>query len=196
MNEWIIARKGAMMGWTSYHVDGKINRKNECGRVYNGETEKYIWKVLKSAMIGSTYYAAVKKTDKGTGESKVFAGVCLTAVDNSDWYNFSYKDMDESVGPFESKCPNSILDLLTETEYEYANEWRERCRTYNAKPKLGKLPIGTVIEFALNGKTYRATKQHPAYQFKTPFWLTEDGRYIKKKQIPEDFKVIKEVITK
>ena len=181
------------MGWTSYHIDGKINRKAECDNLYNCETDKYIWKVLKSVIVGSTYYAAVEKTDKDTGKSKIFAGVCLTSVDNSDWHNFSYKDMDESVGPFESKCPNSILNLLTETKYEYANEWRERCRKYNAKPKFGKLPIGTVIEFELNGKMYQATKHRPAYQFKTPFWMMENGNYIKKKQIPEDFKVIKEV---
>lgn len=178
------------MGWTSYHIDGRINRKTECDNLYNCETDNFVYKVLKSTMVGRTYYAAVEKTNKDTGESKVFAGVCLTSVDNSDWHNFSYKDMDESVGPCESKCPNSILDLLTETKSEWANEWRERCRKYNAKPKLGKLPIGSVIEFKINGMTYQARKHHPAYQFKTPFWITVDGYYIKKKQIPEDFKVL------
>lgn len=173
------------MGWTSYDVYGKIDRKHECDKVYSGETDKYIWKVLKSVMVGSTYYAAVEKTDKLTGKSKVFAGVCLTQVDKNEFY---YKDMDESMGP-EAKCPNSILKLLTEPEFESSREWRERCRAYNARPNPGKLPVGSVIEFELNGQTYRATKCAPAYQFKTPWWST-GSRYVKKNQIPENFRVI------
>lgn len=178
------------MGWTSYPIYGKLDRKSECDKVYSGETEKTIWKVLKSAMVGSTYYAAVEKTDKETGKSKVFAGVCLTQVHDGEFY---YKDMDESMGPGVFKCPNSILDLLTEPEYEYGKEWRERCRAYNALPKPGKLPIGAVIEFTTrDGKTIRATKHGPAFQFKTPFWMLDNGYYIKKKNIPENFKIIKQ----
>ena len=177
------------MGWTAYYIDGKIDRKHECDKVYGGETEKFIWEVLKSTMVGSTYYAAVKRTEKATGESKVFAGVCLTAVEKGEFY---YKDMSESCGPCERKCPNSILDLLTETDSEWANEWREECRAYNAMPKPGKLPIGAVIEFEWGGKTIRATKHGPAFQFKTPFWMLDDGCYIKKKNIPENFKIIKQ----
>jgi len=177
------------MGWTAYHVYGKIDRKSECDKVYNGETEKTIWKVLKSAMVGSTYYAAVERTDKETGKSKVFAGVCLTQVHNEEFY---YKDMDESMGPCERKCPNSILELLTETDSEWANEWRERCRAWNALPKPGKLPIGAVIEFELGGKPIQATKHGPAFQFKAPFWMLDNGCYIKKKNIPEKFKIIKQ----
>jgi hypothetical protein len=35
--------------------------------------------------------------------------------------------MDES-GPCETDCPAAILDLLTETDSEWAKQWRERCR--------------------------------------------------------------------
>ena len=176
------------MGWTSYPVYGKVNRKSECDRVYSGETENGIWKVLKSAMVGSTYYAAVERTNKATGETKVFAGVCLTSIEKGEFY---YKDMDESMHPFQYKCPNSILDLLTETEYEPAKEWRRLCREHNAKPNLGRLPIGTTIEFKLGESTFQATKRAPAYQFRTPWWSMGDLTYIKKKDIPEDFRVIK-----
>ena len=184
------------MGWTTYHVDpwnGKIDRKAECDRVYAGENERTIWKVLKSAMNGSTYYAAVERTDKETGESYVFGAVCLTSVDNSNYHeNFGYKDMDESMGPAQSKCPNSILDLLSETENEWALAWRKRCREYNAnKNRLGKLPIGTVIEFELNGNTCKADKRAAAYQFKTPFWMSVcTNHYFPKKIIPGNFRIV------
>src|SRR3546814_8395448 len=51
--------------------------------------------------------------------------------------------MDETVGPCASKCPASILSLLTPTESQWANAWRARCRTViaarstdTAKPQL------------------------------------------------------------
>lgn len=181
------------MGWTGSHVDpcrGKIDRKHECDLASIGETNSDRWEVLKSTMRGATYYAAVKHTNKLTGEFNVFAVVLLTRVDNSDYYNFYYKDMDESMHPFYYDCPDSILELLTETESEAAREWREICRKRNKDGnRLGKLPIGTVIQFEMNGQTYKAVKTAPAYQFKTPFWMGANG-YFKKKDIPRDFIVV------
>ena len=57
----------------------------------------------------------VTRRDKRT----VFAAVCLVRYNPRDreGYIFGYKDMDETVGPNESDCPEAILDLLTQTEY-------------------------------------------------------------------------------
>lgn len=125
------------MGWTSYHAsfykNGKIDRKAECDSIMNCDMvgNKGRYEVLKSAMVGSTYYAAVKKTIFKTGakpeKESVFGVVMLTSVNNKDYFNFSYKDMDESAGPGYYDCPKGILDVLTPTEYEWAKEWRERC---------------------------------------------------------------------
>lgn len=188
------------MGWTGYHAThydkrGNIDRRAECDERMSGETERATWEVLKSSLVGSVYYAAIRRTDKKTGENHVFGCVCLTSVDNSDYFNFSYKDMSEDMGPGESRCPVSILDLLSPTESEYAIAWRQRCRE-NAKNKntLGRLPVGTVIEFERwNGETVRAVKMSPAYQFKTPWWKRTDAQlYIKKNQIPANFRVVEE----
>lgn len=189
------------MGWTGYHAThydkrGNIDRRAECDERMSGETERATWEVLKSSMVGAVYYAAIRRTDKETGENHVFGCVCLTSVDNKDYYNFSYKDMSEDMGPAESRCPLGILDLLSPTESEWALEWRQRCRD-NAKNKnsLGRLPVGTVIEFEQNGTTRRAVKMAPAYQFKTPWWYLEDlHRYIKKNHIPQNFRVIEESV--
>ena len=52
------------MGWTSYHAsyykNGTVDRKKECDDVFS----KGDCKILKSAMVGSTYYAAIKKVKK------------------------------------------------------------------------------------------------------------------------------------
>lgn len=183
------------MGWTTYHAThynrrGEVDRKAECDEVFTENSEHGKWEVLKSSMHGSTYYAAVRRTRPG-GESYVFGAVCLTNVDSSDYYNFGYKDMDESVGPFSYDCPLSILDLLSPTENELALEWREQCRRKaKSKNSLSRLPVGTTIEFEFNGETIRATKTAPAYQFKTPWWKTGPMNYITKNNIPEDFRIV------
>ena len=126
------------MGWFCYdatHYDrhGKVDRKAEMDRLYNWEDETKTVKVLKSALYGATYYAAVEVTEKETGKRYVTAAVDLTSSGDG-WYNFGYKAMGETMGPYQYDCPKGILDLLTPTENEYALQWRERCRA-NLKRK-------------------------------------------------------------
>lgn len=88
-------------------------------------------KVLRSALVGMrVYYAAIEHVRHEKSERIVFAAVCLIRYNPRDreGYIFGYKDMDETVGPIESDCPERILDLLTPTEYPYAQAWRARCR--------------------------------------------------------------------
>lgn len=128
------------MGWTSqraiFYKNGTVDRKAEMDNYFKEEDSangKYRYKTLKSAMVGSTYYAAIEKINNETKEREVFALICLTSVNMSDYFNFSYKDMDETMGPSERKCPIGILNLLTPTNYQWANEWREDCRKYHAQ---------------------------------------------------------------
>ncbi len=79
--------------------------------------------IIASATVGSTWYAALEIV-RASGERSVVALVCLTTRRGG----FGYKDMDETMGPNECSCPARILDLLTETDSEYAIEWRKRCR--------------------------------------------------------------------
>lgn len=133
------------MGWTyyraSYFKNGKIDRKAECDAEFTGEN----YEVVKSRLVGSTWYAAIK--DKRTDE--VWGLVCLTSVDGWD---FGYKDMFEDMGPFCYDCPESILKLLSPTDNEYANEWRTKCRERaEQKKRLENLPVGTHILVHSNG---------------------------------------------
>lgn len=88
-------------------------------------------RVLQSALVGMrAYYAAIEHISNEKDERMVFAVVCLVHYNPRDreGYIFGYKDMDETVGPNESNCPEAILDLLTPTEYPDARAWRARCR--------------------------------------------------------------------
>lgn len=173
------------MGWTSYHADfykgGKIDRLAEVENVLNGENEHGIWRVLKSSLVGKTIYSAVDFTNKTTGENIVFATVFLTSVDANDFYNFSYKDMDETCGPCECDCPKSILALLTPTENEFAQEWRKRCYENLEKKKLKKqnpdslsnLPVGSKISATWGAGVIILIKIKHGY-YKNPVWVNED----------------------
>lgn len=184
------------MGWTGYHAgyykNGKIDRKAECDDVFTWENGSKKVSVVKSAMVGTVYYAAVRILDEENGQNDVFGAVALTSVDNSDYFNFKYKDMDETVGPGYYDCPKGILDLLTPTDSEWANEWRAKCREKLASKKEKKtVPVGTVIEFKWGDKTVRAVRHAPAYQFKRPFWMNVDKfAYIPHTQIPENYTVV------
>lgn len=128
------------MGWTHCFdclrkPNGEIDRRRECDRLFTWEERDERWnvtrgvRVVNSAMVGSVYYAAVEIRRPAKGIRKVGAVVCLTCGrtrhDGTAW---GYKDMDETMGPCEDKCPVSILDLLTPTDSQWANEWRDRCR--------------------------------------------------------------------
>lgn len=185
------------MGWTQYHATyfkkGTVDRKAEMDAQFTQlEHDGYAQlTVLKSSMVGSTYYGAIEVRRNNEVE-KVFGVVCLTSVEKNRW--ISYKDMDETMIPYSYDCPISILKLLTPTDNESANEWRRLCREHKAQKKthdLGALPIGTVIKWIdWQGNERKAYKHARAYQFKTPFWMTMDNsHYVKKKNIPSNWEV-------
>lgn len=72
-------------------------------------------------------YAACKHP----ANDRIEGFVVLYEYEDAD-YVFT-KVIHETCGPCESKCPNRILNLLSPTDSEWANEWRMRCREYNAK---------------------------------------------------------------
>jgi hypothetical protein len=164
------------MGWTSYcashykYVKGKrvVDRKAECDAYFMEGLNRGYFNVLKSSMVGSTYYAAVQPMKRCTGhddngncfyedipenERVTWAAIFLTATDMKEHFNFAYKDMDETCGPYKCDCPKGILDLLTPTDSEFANAWRQKCYEAHAKKKdpnaLKNLPVGTKIKVVM-----------------------------------------------
>lgn len=183
------------MGWTgqqaTHFKNGKIiDRKAECDAYFMEGPNKGYFQVVKSAMIGSTYYAAVKDLKRYVGEDsnghdivipidggETWGYVFLTSVKGGMFY---YKNMSEDMGPYAYDCPESILKLLSDTESKSAIEWRNRCREKLEKKKthnLSKLPIGTkIIWTRKDGVEVELLKHAPAYQFKRPFWFNAADR--------------------
>lgn len=123
----------------------------------------------------------------------------MTSTKANDYWNFSYKEMDESMCPYSFDCPVGILNLLTPTDSENANEWRRLCREQKEKKKEKKmdkknpsnLPVGTIISFDYYGRKVTIQKMNPAYQFKRPWWYNaENHSYFTAKRIPNEFEII------
>lgn len=150
------------MGWTTcftakhFKLSNNtylVDRKKECDdlltwEVKSAKGDTISRRVIKSVMVGSVYYAAVKKN-----ETKVFAAVIKTCGKGRDGTIWGYKAMDETMGPCEDKCPASILALLTYTNDPMAIEWRTRCKenlVRSKNRKNGILPInapkGVIIQ--------------------------------------------------
>ena len=192
------------MGWTSYHAthykNGKVDRKAECDAYFLEGLNRGHYEVVKSVMHGAIYYAAVKHLVKyvgrdGDGKSIyeplpkedqiTFAAVFVTSVDNNDYYNFSYKDMEESMGPCYYDCPISILNMLSPTDSEFANNWRETCRqkAKGANKLLRNLPIGARIKVTMpfDTRLYKKGDRIELQKYKlaygNAFWRT--ANYVK-----------------
>lgn len=57
---------------------------------------------------------------------------------------FDYRILPEDAGPFADTCPKYVLDLLTPTDDDLAQDWRARCR-HNLRFPKGSLKLGDII---------------------------------------------------
>lgn len=163
------------MGWTSYHAsyykNGTVDRKAECDAYWEEGLNRGYFKIEKAVMKGTVYYAAItpiqRKTEEGIipipeEERETFGVVILTSVSMKDYFNFAYKLVDETMGPAQRNCPESILKLLSPIDNEWALEWRKNCwenvRKEKDKRKLSILPVGTKIAFTCEFNTQVCSK--------------------------------------
>ena len=140
------------MGWIYTEKDAHISVKEFFEIEFAGQHTR----VLDCAVVDlRTAYIALESTAGGPGEPTVSAVVCHLDYAPDDRFNFGYKDVGEEMGPVEDECPERILDLLSSTSYEYAIQWRERCRAKverrKSQPKLTSnryLVLDEPVEFA------------------------------------------------
>lgn len=123
------------MGWTSYHTE----RSTKDEIIYS--LERYGHKVLKYAAVNGAHYAAVLELNS----NKVFGYVALVRR-SSTYENFCIKEMDDTMGPCYYDCPAAILDLLSPTESEFANNWRKKCRECANILKVKNMKPGCIFK--------------------------------------------------
>ena len=147
------------MGWTTTYKAKSISAKEYIENnllVWKSQTHNY--RVLDGGVVKfRTYYGAVEKTEIKTGERTVFAVVILLNYYRDKYDNFGYKDMSEDMGPCQSECPERILKLLTPTESQYANDWRQRCwDRINSKKNKPQIMEKMILNYC--GKDYTVLK--------------------------------------
>ncbi len=138
------------MGWTSTYKSKYEKTKDYLEReLFQWDNKEYEYKSLDGGLSHySTYYGAIEKVSKKTGEREVFAVVVLVRFSRNKEFNFSYKALDEGMGPVEAHCPERILKLLTPTNNKNANDWRKACwDNIYAKKNRPKIEEKTVLEY-------------------------------------------------
>jgi hypothetical protein len=171
------------MGWTGCHRPKGVTSleffKKEFGSGH--------YEFLDSAVVGEAFYAAVKHLkDSETGFFKkgdVFGMVCLIRHGKGE-YNFHYKNMSESSGPYACDCPARIIGLLSLTVNAYALEWREEClhrHAVRAAVKGGMVARLTVPVHFSQGRVFRNFMQEGGKTFAVS--LGDDGVFRKSLQV-------------
>lgn len=136
------------MGWTYTHKTPGTSVKAFFEDRFNYDNDNYALTVIDCAAYLNVAYLAIEQIKKATNDREVFAVVCLIHYQHNSYYNFGYKDMEESMGPIKSNCPERILKLLTPTNHEWAKEWRKRCwANLQKKKSLPRLKKDMIIEF-------------------------------------------------
>lgn len=122
-------------------------------------------------------YAAIRI--KESGEVTALVVLMHRNPSPSVYENFYYKYVDESMGPNESDCPASILNLLTPIEASFALIWRDRCRANLANPPA-KVSQGGTVTFTRSlrfGDGVEETRFE--YLGRTTFKRKSDGRMVR-----------------
>jgi len=131
------------MGWTFMPSHGR-DAVDIIRKLLDYETETYAQNVIDHALAGTTMYLLDRRTPKGAWEPNTtyvhdadgsfrWIAVVLTSK-GRDGYDFGYKDIEESMGPTEARCPKRIISAASSlrhpdpaVEGNYAARWRQKC---------------------------------------------------------------------
>ena len=131
------------MGWSYTHfakksdIIGRLTERRTWGADDGAQSGQ---EAVKKCLRGNALYAVMRNfrvsAEGRENETGRFLMVCLLGAHDGDWGS---KDMDESMGPSEAKCPPAYFDLVGPPPNEWAKNWRERCRAYVAK--MARKPV-------------------------------------------------------
>ena len=137
------------MGWTScYRWNTPTDIKRELLAEYAASEHVEVLD-HKSTCYGKHWWVALR--NKGTDKS--FVVLFKMAKFDDCW---GYKDIDEAMGPNETDCPISLLDLTTEPTEGYAVDWRKTVREF-AKLRTRKFDVGDQV--TCHGRPYKITSK-------------------------------------
>jgi hypothetical protein len=131
------------MGWTFMPSRGRDAVEIIRGQL-EWENDIFTDKVIDHAVVGTTLYLLVCRTPKAAWEPSTtyvndadgsfrWIAVVLTSKAR-DAYDLGYKELEESMGPVEARCPRRLIDAASPlrhphpaAEGNYAARWRQKC---------------------------------------------------------------------
>jgi hypothetical protein len=147
------------MGW----LFGHASRKSLINHLLNQNGVK----TIKHCFVGNNLWTVQEAKRTDNGETIVFA--CLYKLSGpafgrktGDPCAWGYKDIDETMGPYETSFPVAWLDLLSPTESEYALNWRAAVRARGEKIK--SMTIGSKWRFS-DGREFIIAKRRSPSSF-------------------------------
>ena len=145
------------MGWLFGHYTRKSLIDHLC---YGNGVE-----TLKRKFVGNNMWA-VQRTKDGI----TFA--CLYLIKGNprvtdDPCNWGYKDVDETMGPYQHDFPVSWLDLLSPIDSEYAVSWRENVR--KRAEQMSRFKIGTTWAYAGHEYTIIERRSPTSFRVKNEY---------------------------
>jgi len=156
------------MGYMSIHYESGKNFSDWCNEQYTYDDENISLEVVDCALVRRTEgYIALKRTIKKENKSYVFL-LALKIQWSNDWFNFTYKELDESEYPYMFNCPERIFkklspiedfeDDMTTEPAKNAIAWRTEVKKrieLRKKLKNGvKFEVDTPVDFGV----FKATK--------------------------------------
>lgn len=102
------------------------------------------YEIVKAQAVGNNHWYVGKRLSDGL----LFIGLDLMRGSRDRYEGWGYKDLDERMGPCETNCPVSYLNIVPDPG-GYATEWREKVRR-NAATKASKkaaLKPGAVVNY-------------------------------------------------
>lgn len=132
------------MGWL---ISQDMTKAEQVAELVKGwSNEKGGCRFLAHSVRGNVLYAVGQNFERTTPErfEDRWIMVCLLRKDRG--YGWGYKDMSESMGPFESNCPLKFLTMAPIAD----EKWRARVRATheNRRRKSTKIEPGAVFVFA------------------------------------------------
>ena len=137
------------MGWTSGYTTRKElvdevtrswenngTRTNCIARKYVGN---HLWTVFEREPADGKPI-----TEDARKESRFIILFILERCKADDW---AYKDVSSSMGPYETSCPISFLDMCPTIDGPYDKAWRDRVREEVRFKKALKFKMGDVVVF-------------------------------------------------
>jgi LAS superfamily LD-carboxypeptidase LdcB len=123
------------MGWTTTNKPYKMKIIDFIEQeLFSNIEDKKKYEIIDRASSKKAVFFAVKNKQTGKVSAEI---ILVNFKPKGGFYNISYKEMSENCGPYYPCMKKSLLKKLTETDSEYAKEWRKK--SYDEIEKKSKL---------------------------------------------------------